>query len=55
MAEENAMPRILEDLTGPLSRAGDVAAMQRRTAVSHLALPPGPGEASMMTVRNQLH
>ena len=55
MAEENAMPRILEDLTGPLSRAGDVVAMQRRTAVSHLALPPGPGEASMATLGNKLY
>ncbi len=55
MAEENAMPRVLEDLTGPLSRAQDVAAMRRRTATSHLALPPGPGEASMTTLGNKLH
>ena len=55
MAEENAMPRVLEDLTGPLSRAQDVAAMRRRTAGSHLALPPGPGEASMATLGNKLH
>ena len=55
MAEENTMPRILEDLTGPLSRAGDVVAFQRRTAVSHLALPPGPGEASMTTLGSKLY
>jgi len=55
LAEENIMPRILEDLTGPLSRAQDVVTMQRRTAVSRLSLPPGPGEASMMTLRNQLY
>jgi hypothetical protein len=47
LAEENAMPRILRDLTGPLSRAGDVAAFGRRVAdvYPHLELPPGPGEA----------
>ena len=55
MAEENAMPRVLEDLTGPMSRAGDVVAFQRRAAVSHLALPPGPGEASMATLGNKLY
>ncbi len=49
MAEENALPRVLQDLTGPLSRAGDVAEFHRRVgdAYPHLALPPGPGEASM--------
>ena len=55
MAEENAMPRVLEDLTAPMSRAGDVVAFQRRAAVSHLALPPGPGEASMATLGNKLY
>jgi hypothetical protein len=57
MAEEGATPRILQDLSGPLSRAGDVAALERRLAGSypHLSLPPGPGEASMTLVRNQLH
>ena len=54
-AEEGAMPRILQDLTGPLSRAEDVVTMQRRTVVSHLALPPGPGEASMATLGNKLY
>ena len=46
LAEENAMPRILQDLTGPMSRAGDVAAFHRRVADAypHLELPPGPGE-----------
>lgn len=45
MAEENVLPRILGELAGPLSRARDVAEIQRRLAVSPLGLPPGPGEA----------
>jgi hypothetical protein len=55
MAEEGATAGVLQELTGPLSRAGDVVAMQRQIAGSRLSLPPAPGEASMMTVRNQLH
>jgi hypothetical protein len=54
MAEEGATPRVLADLAGPLARSGDVAAVQRRIAGSRHALPPGPGEASMSTVRNSI-
>jgi hypothetical protein len=54
LAEDKSMPRILEELTGPLSRAQDVVAIQRRLAGSRTALPPGPGEASVTMVRNTL-
>jgi hypothetical protein len=54
MAEEGATPRVLGELAGPLSRADDVAAIQRRLAGSRLQLPPGPGEASMSLVRNTI-
>jgi hypothetical protein len=54
LAEANSMPRILEELNGPLSRAQDVAALERRLAGSRLALPPGPGEASVTLVRNSI-
>lgn len=49
LAEEGAAPRVLQDLTGPMSRARDVAAFHRRVADAypHLQLPPGPGEASL--------
>jgi hypothetical protein len=54
LAEEDALPRVLADLTGPLSRAEDVARIERRLAGSRLSLPPGPGEASATLVRNRL-
>jgi hypothetical protein len=54
MAEEGATPRVLGELTGPLSRAQDVAAIERRLAGSRVALPPGPGEASVTLVRNTI-
>ncbi len=49
LAEENAIPRVLADLTGPQSKAQDVAAFHHRVADAypHLSLPPDPGEASM--------
>jgi hypothetical protein len=54
MAESKATPRVLEELTGPLSRAQDVAAIHRRLAGSRYALPPGPGEASMTLLGNTI-
>jgi len=55
MAEEGAAPRVLQDLTGPLSRAQDVAAFHRRVADMYprLQLPPGPGEGSMTYLGEQ--
>jgi hypothetical protein len=49
LAEEGAAPRILQDLTGPMSRAQDVAAFHRRVgdAFPRLELPAGPGEATV--------
>jgi hypothetical protein len=54
MAEEGAAPRVLTEFTGPLSRAADVAAMERRLAGSRLALPPVGNEASMTLLGNSL-
>jgi hypothetical protein len=55
MAEEDILPRVLDELTGPLSRADEVALIERRLAGSRLALPPGPGEASMTLISNRPH
>jgi hypothetical protein len=54
MAESKATPRLLEELTGPLSRAQDVAAIHRRLAGSRHAQPPAPGEASMTLLGNSI-
>jgi hypothetical protein len=54
MAEEGATPRVLEELTGPMSRAEDVAALRRSLGGSRALLPPGPGEASVTVVRNTI-
>lgn len=54
MAEEGATPRVLEELTGPLSRSGEVAEIRRRLSGSRLGLPAGPGEATVTAVRNSL-
>jgi hypothetical protein len=54
MAEEDALPRVVADLAGPLTRAEDVAVIERRLAGSRLSLPPGPGEASATLIRNRL-
>jgi hypothetical protein len=54
MAEDNSMPRILGELTGPLSRAADVAAIERRLAGSRVALPPVGNEASMTLLGNRI-
>jgi hypothetical protein len=54
MAEEGAAPRVLSEFTGPLSRAADVAAMERRLAGSRVALPPVGNEASVTLLGNKI-
>lgn len=54
LAEEGATPRVLQELTGPLSRSGEVAEIRRRLSGSRLGLPAGPGEGTVTAVRNSL-
>ena len=45
---------MLQELTGPLSRSGEVAEIGRRLSASHVGVPPGPGDARMSVTRNNL-